>query len=181
MNIQEILAACKQQDRMAQKTLYNLYVKLLLFVAMRYVGDVHAAKDIVQETMLRFFRSVARLDFAHKKALDAYLRQTTVNEALRWINKNQNVEFLDPTKYTRKVQYNEGESAMLKNALLQDIKSLPVGYRIIFNMYAIEGYSHKEIAEKLNIKESTSRSQLTRARLILQKKILNRANYVKGI
>ena len=180
-DLQKLIIACKKKDRKAQKELYDLYVKLLMFVALRYVNDTHTAKDIVQETMIRFFRSVDRLDFPNKKALDAYFRRMTVNESIRWIQKNNKIELLELIDHTRNLECNQGESILFKNSLLEDIKNLKNGYRVVFNLYAIEGYSHKEIAEKLNITESTSRSQLSRARSILQKKISNRLNYVKGI
>lgn len=146
-------------------------------ICIRYVNSVHEAQDVLQESFIRIFKNINTSKFDSIGQLEAWMVRITVNEALRWIKKQQKFRTTDiDTAHFVTVSSSESTQA---DDLLRLIRQLPQGYRLVFNLYSIEGYSHKEIGELLNISESTSRSQLSRARTIL-KNALNK-NYEKRV
>jgi len=145
---------------------------MLLTVAKRYAYDKSYAKDILQEALVKILKSI--LTYKEMGAFEAWMRRIVIHTALKYFDKSSfKKEFsgLDNIK-----PINDIPSAFLKmdvEYLMNHINKLPIGYNQVFNLFAIEGYSHQEIGEMLNIGESTSRSQLARARKLLQTQILN--------
>ena len=140
-------------------------------VCIRYVGDMETAQDILQEAFIKVFTSLDM--FVGKGSLEGWIRRIVVNTALEVLRKN---DVLRETVGWEEVEINAAidNTAVEKlsaDELMAIIASLPSGFRTVFNMFAIEGYSHKEIASALGINESTSRSQYNRARNLIQKKI----------
>jgi RNA polymerase sigma-70 factor (ECF subfamily) len=138
---------------------------------MRYVNDREVARDLLQDGFVKIFTSLQ--SFAGTGSFEAWMRMIFVNEALEYLRRKDVMHNYEDISTIGSMQDNE-ESAVSKMAadeLMALIGQLPTGFRTIFNMYTVEGYSHKEIAETLNITESTSRSQYVRARRWLQEQI----------
>lgn len=167
----ELLKACMHNDCRAQRELYNRYVQRMMSIAIRYVGDPDVAKDVVQEAFIKIFTSLGQ--FSAKGSFDGWLRRIVVNSALEYIRAN-NI-FFESIDSSEVVHIPAVDESALEHIAAEDllriIASLPTGYRTVFNMYAVEGYSHKEIAMQLGINESSSRSQYLRAKALIQKKL----------
>lgn len=172
MNEQELIDKCKDGDSRSQKTLYDIYAPKMLSVCQRYVNDPDIARDVLQDGFIKVFTKIG--DFSGKGAFAGWLRRIFVTTALEYLRKNNSIKFnvlIDEYENNIEDESISALSRLSANELLACIADLPSGYRTVFNMYAIEGYSHAEIAVMLNIKEKTSQSQLLRARRILQRKV----------
>lgn len=163
----QLIQNCIKGEPTAQRLFYEKYSGKLYGVCLRYARDNAEAQDILQESFIRIFKYLP--DYQHKGSIEGWMRRIVVNVALRMIQAAFSryelpVEALPDSSIEADVlpQLNAEE-------LLHLIRKLPDGYRVVFNMYAIEGYSHAEIGAQLNIDESTSRSQLTKARKLLKK------------
>ena len=164
----------KKGDRRAQKAIYDLLAAKMFAVCLRYMGDRDSAEDILQDGFVTLFSKID--SFTGAGSFEGWARRIFVNTALMSLRKK------DALKNSEDVQSAWGISSDAPTAieeigydeLMKMIAALPPGFRTVFNMYVIEGYSHKEIAEALGISETTSRSQLQRARTLLQSKIKER-------
>ena len=168
---QKLVEACLRHDCTAQRALYNRYAPYMLSMALRYVTDADTAQDIVQEAFIKVFTSLNQ--YAGKGSLEGWIRRILVNVALESLRRN-NVHFdsIDSDEVLQIAETNESVIERLSaDDLMELISTLPTGFRTVFNMYAIEGYSHKEIAQELGIQESSSRSQYLRAKSLIQKKL----------
>jgi len=164
-----LIEACIRGDRAAQNQLYNEHKYKMMGVCLRYGKDRADAEDILQEGFFKVFCDLKQ--FSGTGPLGAWIRRVMVNTALMHVRKNKNKLF--PSVELEKVEYMQASdedlfSKFRMKALVQMIQQLPDGYRMVFNMYVIEGYSHKEIAKQLGISESTSKSQLSRAKMTLR-------------
>lgn len=171
MNDEEMLEGCKANREVAQKYLFERYARVMTGVCMRYADRYDEAQDIVQDGFVKVFKKIET--FSGSGSLEGWIRRIMVNTALDYLRKIKNERFnlsIDDVEYSLK-EDQVIESSMQADDLLKVIKTLPAGYRTVFNMYAIEGYTHREIAEKLEISENTSKSQYSRARSLLQKKL----------
>ena len=171
MNVKQIIAACLSGDRQAQERLFHIYAGKMMTVCRRYVKSQEEAEDLLQEGFIRVFTYLS--SFENAGSFEGWLRRIFVNVALKSISKKSLIiESIDT-----EIPYNitssdpDAVSRLSEEQILKLVESLPDGYRTVFNLYAIEGYSHKEISEMFGIEESTSRSQLMKARKILQEKI----------
>lgn len=173
MNEQQIIAGCKEKKGDAQKALYEKYARLMFGICLRYTSDEETAKDLLQEGFIKVFNHIH--SFQDKGSFEGWLKRIFINQALENIRKSKvNLQMSDNIQDIPDVVDNNTEERMsdISEAdLLQMIRELPKGYATIFNLYAIENLSHKEIANMLNISEGTSRSQYVRARQILQEKV----------
>ncbi len=145
-------------------------------VALRYVVDRSAARDVLQESYIRIYKQLPRFQYENEAATMAWMRRITSREAIRWIKKQQRWQAIDIQPFSEQVS---SVHSIFKDEMYQCLLILPTNQRLVFNMYAIEGYSHKEIAEKLEIAESSSRSLLTRARKKLAQQINKAKTYEK--
>ncbi|MDR1406842.1 MAG: sigma-70 family RNA polymerase sigma factor [Tannerella sp.] len=171
MNETQLVTACLNGDRKAQRALYDTYSRKMLGICMRYVSDREIARDILQEGFIKVFTSLR--SFAGTGSLEAWMRMIFVNEALGYLRRTDTWHKCEDVNVANSLP-DEGESAVSKmsaDELVCLIGQLPPGFRTVFNMYTVEGYSHREIAATLNITESTSRSQYVRARKWLQEQI----------
>lgn len=143
----------------------------MLAVCLRYVNDMETARDLLQDGFVRVFTNIH--SYTGTGSFEGWLRKIFVNGALEYLRKSDVLrESTDLDSSADLVQSDSSAIEHLSAAeLMKLIQELPVGFRTVFNMFAIEGYSHKEISEALGITESTSRSQFTRARQLLQKRI----------
>ena len=158
-------------DRAAQKRLYELLAPKMFPVCMRYIGDRVQAEDLLQEGFITLF---TRLDsYKGEGSFEGWARKIFVTTALMSLRKKDALKMSDDLEAARGIKaetVNQVQNIGYKE-LMELVMSLPYGFRTVFNLYVIEGYSHKEIGEMLGISEITSRSQLSRARIILQNRI----------
>ena len=148
-------------------------------VALRYAGQSAQCKDIVQESMIRVFKHLKSFRGEDESSFKAWVRKITAREAIRWLKKQNKHNSLEPADIQCTLEGSDIEDTLLQDELMQYLHQLPDGYRTVFNMYAIEGYSHKEIGKILEISASSSRSQLSRARAQLQEIIKEKNSYAK--
>lgn len=153
-------------DRRSQKLLYDRYSSKMFGVCLRYAQDYQNAEDILQEGFVKAYRNMEKFRF--EGSFEGWLRRIMVNTAIEMHRRKNHLYPLVEVENTDIELVGENAVNMLAaDDLMNMIASLSPGYRTVFNLYAIEGYSHKEIAEQLNISEGTSKSQLARARYIL--------------
>ena len=168
MTDEQLVKGCVRKDRVAQKNFYQRFCGKMMGVCLRYADSRDEAQDILQESFIKIFDKIET--FSGKGSLEGWVRRIVVNQALDNYRKNKmhkkNIDLADVA-----YQVEDDEKIMDSFAaedLLGVIRKLPTGFRTVFNLYAIEGYSHKEIAAQLNISESTSKSQYSRARSHIQ-------------
>ena len=159
-------------DKRSQKTFYQMFAPKMYGVALRFSKDRDEANDMLQEGFIKVF---SKLEFYRGDgSLEGWIRRTIVNTAINIYKRNlkhRPSSDLDTVMIFKKSQNASPIEQMSANELLDHIKKLPDGYRTVFNLYVVEGYSHKEIADMLDVSENTSKSQLSRARAYLQKRI----------
>ncbi len=170
---QEIIAGCKQMDSKCQKVLVLQYSGLLMATSRRHVKDYASAEDVLQEAFIKILRAFPK--YESRGSLEGWMKKIVVNTALSYFDKACFKR--ESYGYDALPQQSAAPDVHPKLAaeeLIKIINQLPEGFRLVFNLYAVEGYSHREIAESLGIQESTSRSQLTRARQLLVKYLSKR-------
>lgn len=167
-NEDELVAGCRKQDRKAQQQLYSAFSGKMYSICCRYVRNKAEAEDILVTAFTKIFDKIDQ--FKHEGSFEGWIRRIVVNEALTWLRRNRTMYVeTDLEKADYEPDYESLSDHLEAEDLLRMIQQLPAGYQLVFNLYAIDGYSHKEIAEQLNISENTSKSQLSRARTYLQK------------
>lgn len=165
---EQLLAGCQRNDRTAQQQLYAGYSGKMYALCCRYVKNKMEAEDVLVTAFTKVFDKIDQ--FKSEGSFEGWIRRIVVNEALTWIRKNRSLYLeTDLEKADYEPDYDKLSDHLETEDLLRMIQALPTGYQLVFNLYAIDGYSHKEIAEQLNISENTSKSQLSRARVYLQK------------
>ncbi|MDR2147770.1 MAG: sigma-70 family RNA polymerase sigma factor [Tannerella sp.] len=173
MEEKQLVKGCVEGERKAQKALYDRYSPQMMSVCLRYMKDKEDARDLLQEGFILVFSNIAR--FRGESTLGTWVRKIFVNEALNMLRRQDVLqETVDMEDDMFKDVMDETVISQMSAAELMDyVKSLPESFRAIFNLFAVEGYSHREIGEMLGIPENTARSKYMRARLRLQKMILN--------
>jgi RNA polymerase sigma factor (sigma-70 family) len=168
----QIIEGCARHNRKAQQVLYDQYSRFLLGICLRYATDKAEAEDILQESFLKIFFNIK--DFSGTGSFTGWLRKVTVNTAITHYHKNlkyrYHVEIEEYVSVETGVTSFE-EDFFNSEELFRVLNELPAGYRMVFNLYAIEGYKHKEIAEILGIDTNTSKSQYSRAKAVLRYKL----------
>lgn len=168
----ELIEFCKKNDRSAQRELYEQYSHLLKGVCLRYASNEMEAEDILHDAFIQIFKTIDQFNFSG--ALGAWMRKITVNKALEHYRKNsrRTIQMNEYRVFNSEITTEDNAIDQLELIdLLNLIRKLPTGFRTVFNLYAIEGYNHREIGELLNISENTSKSQYSRARIILRNMI----------
>ena len=168
-NDQHIIKGCKKGDRRSQEALYHKYKGVLFGVCLRYAKNTAEAEDLLQDGFIQIFKDLYQ--YQPTGALGAWMRKVVVNVALQHIRRTKNLfPVVDIENIADSYESEEDLfSSFREKALVEMIQQLPDGYRAVFNMYVLEGYSHKEIAEQLGITIATSKSQLSRAKSTLRK------------
>ena len=145
----------------------------MLGLCRRYIKDGNEAESVMITGFLKVFDKIDQ--FSGEGSFEGWIRRIMVNESLLYIRKNKGMYIEVDIEYADlEPNYELASGQLQADDLLKMVNSLPVGYRTVFNMYAIEGYSHKEIADKLQVSENTSKSQLSRARKMLQKQLIEK-------
>ena len=170
--IKKIIKGCLAGNRRDQELLYRRHASKLYAVCLQYSGNDEEARDILQEGFIKIF---ANLDhYKNEGSFEGWIRKITVNTALEKFRCRHNlyrVDDIDSIKEPDAEPDNHDYAGLEANDLLDIIRELPTKYRMVFNLYAIEGYSHKEISKMVKISEGTSKSNLSRARVILQRRV----------
>lgn len=174
VGVRELIESCRKGDRMAQKSLFDFLAPKMFPVCLRYMDDRVSAEDVLQEGFITLF---TKLDsYSGEGSFEGWARKIFVNTALMSLRKTDALKLGGDLKLVQGMDSNV--STPIQNIgykeLMKLIAQLSAGFRTVFNLYVLEGYSHKEIAEALGISENTSRSQLRRARMMLQQMIKER-------
>ncbi|HPG73431.1 MAG TPA: RNA polymerase sigma factor [Bacteroidales bacterium] len=174
-NLLEIIAGCRRMEKRAQKSLYDIYAPMLMGVAMRYGRNRHDAEDILQDAFVRIFTNIQ--SYVEIGSFEGWMRTIVINTALSFYRRNNKHLFHKDYDELAELKEDENASADMRSDFTRDellwaINSLPDGYRLVFNLHAIEGLKHKEISEMMGIDPGTSKSQYYRARMFLQEKLI---------
>lgn len=165
----DLIKGCIEGDRRMQKQLYDQFSPKMYAVCLRYMGNADDAQDILQEGFIKIFKNLER--FRGDGSFEGWVRRIFVNTAIEHIRKKKLNLSLTEKEDTIEFKSVSAIDNINEKDLLKIVRDLSPGYRSVFNLYVVEGFSHKEIGELLGINEGTSKSQLARARMILQEKI----------
>ncbi len=174
----DLVKGCKKNDTLSQRAVYDGYSAKMLGVCFRYIKDSSEAEGVMIGGFTKVFNKIDQ--FKSDGSFEGWIRRIMVNESLVYLRKNKSMYLeVDICEVDREPNFQRLENNLETQDLLNMIQDLPVGYRTIFNLYAIEGYSHKEIADQLEINVNTSKSQLSRARKLLQNMLVEREGWVQ--
>jgi len=167
----ELIKGCVRQNNTCQRVLFEQYSGKFMSVCLRYANDTMEAEDMMQEGFIRIFNNIHQFKF--EGSFEGWMRRIVVNVALKHLQKKK-IPLTEITENNSNIPTMPAYAYAQLGAeeLLKLINQLPNGYRMVFNLSVIEGYSHEEIAQMLNVQASTSRSQLVKARKMLQEQIL---------
>ena len=169
-SIETLLRDCRKGKASAQRELYEMFASKMLGVCVRYITERAEAEHIMIGGMVKMFEKLEH--YQRKGSLEGWVRKIMVNECLMYIRKLRVMALeVELVEKDLTLDFAVLDSTLETQDLLEMIATLPIGYRTVFNLYAIEGFSHKEIAIMLDINENTSKSQLSRARKLLQQKL----------
>jgi RNA polymerase sigma-70 factor (ECF subfamily) len=169
-NVSEIISGCLEGNPTAQEELYHKFASKMFAVCLRYCGDFEEAKDVLQDGFVRIFTNLHQ--FNEKGSFEGWIRRIMINTALEKYRDKYYLNRVDNQDERIEIRVEDDVYEDLSaQDLMKMIQELSPKYRMVFNLYAIEGYSHKEISALLKISEGTSKSNLSRARAILQEKL----------
>ncbi|CDF81170.1 RNA polymerase ECF-type sigma factor [Formosa agariphila KMM 3901] len=168
MSLDQLISKCKRNNLKAQTELYTLYSSKLYAVCLKYSRNTAEAQDNLHDAFLTIFSKISQ--YKNKGSFEGWMKRITINTALQRYREKGVFNIINEDITEEAVEVNDYDDISL-DFLLGLIQTLPNRYRMVFNLYVLDGYSHKEIAEMLKISVGTSKSNLARARLILQEKI----------
>ncbi len=164
--LQNIIEGCQRNDRKAQKKLYDKYVDKLYAAALSYTAHSEDAQDILHDAFIKIFKHLPTANINSIAKVEPWMKRVVINTAIDYLRRKKKIQFTDnPHMLEPNLQTSD---ATKSRDLYQLLQLIPSGSRTIFNLFAVEGYSHKEIAQMLSISESTSKTQYRRARLMMQ-------------
>lgn len=187
MTENELISGCIRQDRTCQEALYKRFYGKMMGVCLRYARDRDEARDMLQEGFIKVFSSLR--NFASKGSFEGWIRRIVVNTAVDHLRRNKHEYMIVSTVYAREgdvpdhaeeVDEDDLMSTLSEQDILNAVQQLSPAYRTVFNLYVMENFSHKEIAEQLNISEGTSKSNLAKARYQLKKNLFNKIKKTDG-
>ena len=171
-NVPNLINGCRKNDNKSQHQLFELFLPYTTSICKRYLRDKSFLKDAVQQTFLLVFKGINKSYDEQKGDFKSWIRKIAINCSLKFNERYQNFTEIDNEIGTERYQIKASAFQQISNKeILQLIDLIPVAYRIVFNLYAIDGYSHKEITQLLNISEESSRKKLQRARTFLKKNL----------
>lgn len=180
-NEQQLISEAIANNRQAQQQLYTKYASKMLSVCRQYIKDIHHAEDVMITGFMKMFTSLKK--FEHKGSFEGWIKRIMIHECIDYlrVKKNSfNHKDIDDVIYSEEEDNYEMEGDFSIDDIQLLIDNLPEGYKMVFNLYIIEGYKHNEIAELLNISEGTSKSQLSHAKRLLQTQITELKNKSNG-
>lgn len=170
MNEYELIRGCQNKDGTAQHRLFQVYAGRMMTICRRYAHDSHEAEDMLQEAFIKIFKNISQ--YKSIGSFEGWVRRITVNAAIQVLQRRKiRYTDLEQTRFEPESPDHSVLSGLDAEDLLKLISQLPEGYRTVFNLFAVEGYSHEEISVMLHIQTATSRSQLSKARAMLREKI----------
>ncbi|CAM3615954.1 RNA polymerase sigma factor [Flavobacterium chungbukense] len=164
----KIIKLAVENNRQAQQQIYSKFSSKMLSVCRQYIKDIQLAEDVMITAFMKVFTNLK--NFEHKGSFEGWIRRIMVNECISYLRVQKKVKFAEDEFFVEE-SFNEIDSQFTVEQIQYLIDALPDGYKMIFNLYAIEGYKHNEIAKMLGINEGTSKSQLSHARKMLQTQI----------
>ncbi len=168
-----LLNQARDGDSVAQRSIYMLHIRYLTAVCSRYILNPEDVKDVLQDSFIKIFSALNTFEFRGSGSLRSWMSRIVVNESLKFLKRARTFEFAELTAVEDTIPFEGPDLDLVPTGVIYElIRQLPDGYRTIFNLYIIEGKSHKEIARMLNIKEGTSASQLHRAKAMLASRII---------
>jgi RNA polymerase sigma factor (sigma-70 family) len=174
MNQQQLIKECRQGSSAAQQCLFDHFASHMMMICCRYVKNEQDAEEIVLNGFYKFFTSLTHFQYKGDAALFAWIKKIMINECLMFLRKKNALQMTSESDAEQLPVQEEAFARLHAADIFNMIVQLPVGYRTVFNLYSIEGMSHKEIAKLLHITEGTSKSQLAKARQLLQKMLLQK-------
>lgn len=163
----DLIEGCQREDRKMQQQLYQRFAPKMYGVCLRYAGNIEEAEDILQEGFIKVFRKIG--SFRGEGSFEGWIRRIFVNTAIEHFRRKSYLQpITEKEETTVENKYLSVLDSLAEKDIINLVQQLSPGYRTVFNMYVIEGYTHKQIAEMLGISEGTSKSQLSRAKSILQ-------------
>lgn len=179
MDINELIFSCKKNNRLAQKELVARIAPGLKGLCMRYLNNEFEVEEALQESLIKILKSISKYE-TDRDTFHPWTKRITINTIFSRLKSKMNrPDIIELDDYSAHTTPPKAYEELYKEDLLALIRSLPIGYRTVLCLYAIDGYSHKEIAALLDINESTSRSQLTRARSMLKQKLQGQKKMIK--
>ena len=175
----KLIELCKKGKQQAQEELYDRFSSAMLATCMRYTGNRAEAEDLLQEGFIKIFKNIYDFRYKNQGSLAAWIKRIMVNTSISYLRKKKQLMFIENIESYNSFENDEeiidenDSNYPDSEQLMKLISELPEGYRLVFNMYVFEDYGHKEIAQMLGITEGTSKSQLSKARLYLQKQLNN--------
>ena len=172
---QEIVEGCIRNNKVAQATLYNELSPKMMAICYRFSHNREDAEDMLQEGFIKVLTQIK--SFQNKGPIEAWVRRIIVYTCINYLKKHRKLDDIVELTYANEicVQSESSMTATLQaKQIMECVRLLPIGYRTVFNLFALEGYSHKEIADMLNIGESTSRSQYTRSKTMLENILIDK-------
>ncbi|MGB1307367.1 MAG: RNA polymerase sigma factor [Oceanihabitans sp.] len=169
MSLKQLIQKCTNNDTKAQSELYQLYASKLFSICLKYSRNYAEAEDNLQDAFVTIFKKIAQ--FKHKGSFEGWIKRITINTALQCYRNKGVFEIVNEDKIVDTTIEIEEEQLISIDYLLVIIQELPDRYRLVFNLYVLDGYSHKDIAEMLKISIGTSKSNLARGRQILKDKV----------
>ncbi len=177
-NEKHLIKKAIKADRGAQHQLYEKYAPKMLSVCRCYIKDVHFAEEAMLGGFLKVFMNLKQFNF--QGSFEGWIRRIMVNESITFLRKEKQIFFTEDIVSYKEESWNNINTKFEIDQIQQLIDDLPIGYRMVFILYAIEGYKHNEIAKMLNVSEGTSKSQLFKARKMLQQKVNEQNNMCNG-
>lgn len=168
LNTKDLIDKCKSGDRKSQHQLYKRLSAPMMGVCFRYMKSQEDAEDVLLEGFYKVFQNLNKFIYENDKAFFGWVKRIMVNEALMKLRKNKEIQLLAINEDLDKQVDVSPLSQLQTDDLLKLIRSIPMGYRTVFNLYEVEGYSHQEISEKLGVSIGTSKSQLFKAKKLLR-------------
>lgn len=177
----DLIEGCIKEDRKMQQELYNRFAPKMYGICLRYAGDAEEAEDILQDGFIKVFKKIE--SFRGEGSFEGWIRRIFVNTAIEYFRRKIYLQpITEKEESTVEGKYLSVLDKLAEQDIISLVQQLSPGYRTVFNMYVVEGYTHKQIADILGISEGTSKSQLSRAKIILQdlvKKFLDRHKKVQ--
>jgi RNA polymerase sigma-70 factor (ECF subfamily) len=176
---EKLIRLCAKKDRKAQSELYEIFSEKMFRLCFRYTGNTYDSEDILADGFIKIFENIENFKAQNENSLEHWIKKIMVNECLMFLRRRKKIEYSETEMI---VQYSESiDDLMNEKSILKSIMELPDGYRTVFNMYVIEGFSHKEIGAQLKISEQTSKSQLSRAKAYLREILKSEHNERRAI
>jgi RNA polymerase sigma factor (sigma-70 family) len=176
MTEQKAIEGCKKQDRISQKYIFDAYADGMLMLCMRYVKSLPDAEELMLNGFYNFFKTTDRFVYSGGGSIGGWLKKIIVNECLMFLRKREGLKLIGEEGAADVGIDDDLFGRMNANEIFQLILKLPPGYRTVFNLFVIEGYSHKEIAGMMGISVGTSKSQLNKAKMMIQKVMQEKGN-----